>query len=146
MVNPIRVATCSRLWFSRSEVVHETRHISSGTEPDGVQTKAAELDAASLAPIDSSVARPGLLKRVATVPAQTAAVGKQLFNGFGMCCKSTVDHPGCGSIRSHAVFAFGSCHGWFGEGCEQDPYHSWTPQRPLAEEWKQTGAVERRYP
>jgi hypothetical protein len=108
--------------------------------PPSIQAKAQAVEAEHGGPIDSTEGRGVPFPRLAALNAQTNAIAKQACNRFGMCCKSTVDHPGCGSIRSHLVFTFGSCHGWFGEGCEPYPYHAWTPPRPFLEEYRQTGA------
>jgi hypothetical protein len=92
-------------------------------------------------PVESSVSAHGpIVTRLLAPINHLGDAGTAVAKRFGMCCKSTIDHPGCGSAREHLVFTFGSCHAWFGEGCEASPFHSWTPPRAIPEEYKQTGA------
>ena len=42
-------------------------------------------------------------------------------NKLGMGCSTNIDSPGCGNWRTHCVFAFGSCHAFFGESCNPFP-------------------------
>jgi hypothetical protein len=46
---------------------------------------------------------------------------RRVGNHFGLCCWTTHNQPGCGSLRAETVFFFGSCHAYFGEPCLVPP-------------------------
>jgi hypothetical protein len=53
-------------------------------------------------------------------PGQGNAV-RRAFNRHGVCCYTTHNVPGCGSLHSELTFIFGSCRVFFGEPCLNPP-------------------------
>jgi hypothetical protein len=94
------------------------------------------------APVEAG--RGGFRRPLASAAHTTYWHSKATANKVGMCCSAYVDSPGCGSLHSHLVFQFGSCHGWFGEAC--NPFPQRPNPAPQGEYWNwnvvsQTGGI-----
>jgi hypothetical protein len=54
-------------------------------------------------------------------PAQGWPVLTWIYDRSPLCCWTTHNSPGCGSLKAECVFIFGSCRAFYGEPCIKRP-------------------------